>query len=390
MKRITLFSVAILSACTIGVTTPLKANAEVYYSTSVSRPSEGDTWFRNVGDGTDTLNYENGKWVLAMSDSIRRKNAYHQYVVDVYEPNAQAISEAQAKQNAYIDSAIENPNLYQSLPDSKAMSVYVMRVTNGQPFKGTVRIPKVTIPDQVPIKSANTFVSANVPVMLSVVGTSSSSESNSDSTSSANSSSSAESNNSSSSAQSTSSSAESNNSSSSAQSTSSSAESNNSSSSAQSTSSSAESSGSSSSAQESVESNITNSSIKDSESNAASQIQSNGNATATTNAAKTTTKNVASATTKSVAMNTSNNSSDTTKNVSTKSPVVNSTTSSNQSKNQTSSSASSMSKIKKNMNNMLPQTDEAKSNVVTFGLLTLFVSMIGFISIFRYKDGSKI
>ncbi|MCC3162234.1 hypothetical protein [Lactiplantibacillus pentosus] len=374
MKRITLFSVAILSACTIGVTTPLKANAEVYYSTSVSRPSEGDTWFRNVGDGTDTLNYENGKWVLAMSDSIRRKNAYHQYVVDVYEPNAQAISEAQAKQNAYIDSAIENPNLYQSLPDSKAMSVYVMRVTNGQPFKGTVRIPKVTIPDQVPIKSANTFVSANVPVMLSVVGTSSSSESNSDSTSSANSSSSAESNNSSSSAQSTSSSAESNNSSSSAQSTSSSAES----------------SGSSSSAQESVESNITNSSIKDSESNAASQIQSNGNATATTNAAKTTTKNVASATTKSVAMNTSNNSSDTTKNVSTKSPVVNSTTSSNQSKNQTSSSASSMSKIKKNMNNMLPQTDEAKSNVVTFGLLTLFVSMIGFISIFRYKDGSKI
>ncbi|MCT4451122.1 hypothetical protein [Lactiplantibacillus plantarum] len=343
MKRITLFSVAILSACTIGVTTPLKANAEVYYSTSVSRPSEGDTWFRNVGDGTDTLNYENGKWVLAMSDSIRRENAYHQYVVDVYEPNAQAISEAQAKRNAYIDSAIENPNLYQSLPDSKAMSVYVMRVTNGQPFKGTVRIPKVTIPDQVPIKSANTFVSANVPVMLSVVGTSSSSESNSDSTSSANSSSSAESNN------------------------------------------------SSSSAQESVESNITNSSIKDSESNAASQIQSNGNATATTNAAKTTTKNVASATTKSVAMNTSNNSSDTTKNVSTKSPVVNSTTSSsNQSKNQTSSSASSMSKIKKNMNNMLPQTDEAKSNVVTFGLLTLFVSMIGFISIFRYKDGSKI
>ncbi|WP_441001913.1 hypothetical protein AAD062_10560 [Lactiplantibacillus plantarum] len=98
MKRITLFSVAILSACTIGVTTPLKANAEVYYSTSVSRPSEGDTWFRNVGDGTDTLNYENGKWVLAMSDSIRRENAYHQYVVDVYEPNAQAISEAQAKQ----------------------------------------------------------------------------------------------------------------------------------------------------------------------------------------------------------------------------------------------------------------------------------------------------
>lgn len=330
MKRITLFSVAILSACTIGVTTPLKANAEVYYSTSVSQPSEGDTWFRNVGDGTDTLNYENGKWVLAMSDSIRRKNAYHQYVVDVYEPNAQAISEAQAKQNAYIDSAIENPNLYQSLPDSKAMSVYVMRVTNGQSFKGTVRIPKVTIPDQVPIKSANTFVSANVPVMLSVVGTRSSSESNSDSTSSANSSSSAE-------------------------------------------------------------SNITNSSIKDSESNAASQIQSNGNATATTNAAKTTTKNVASATTKSVAMNTSNNSSDTTKNVSTKSPVLNSTTSSsNQSKNQTSSSASSMSKIKKNMNNMLPQTDEAKSNVVTFGLLTLFVSMIGFISIFRYKDGSKI
>ena len=359
MKRITLFSVAILSACTIGVTTPLKANAEVYYSTSVSRPSEGDTWFRNVGDGTDTLNYENGKWVLAMSDSIRRKNAYHQYVVDVYEPNAQAISEAQAKQNAYIDSAIENPNLYQSLPDSKAMSVYVMRVTNGQSFKGTVRIPKVTIPDQVPIKSANTFVSANVPVMLSVVGTSSSSESNSDSTSSANSSSSAESNNSSSSAQSTSSSSKS--------------------------------SGSSSSAQESVESNITNSSIKDSESNAASQIQSNGNATATTNAAKTTTKNVASATTKSVAMNTSNNSSDTTKNVSTKSPVLNSTTSSsNQSKNQTASSASSMSKIKKNMNNMLPQTDEAKSNVVTFGLLTLFVSMIGFISIFRYKDGSKI
>lgn len=359
MKRITLFSVAILSACTIGVTTPLKANAEVYYSTSVSRPSEGDTWFRNVGDGTDTLNYENGKWVLAMSDSIRRENAYHQYVVDVYEPNAQAISEAQAKQNAYIDSAIENPNLYQSLPDSKAMSVYVMRVTNGQSFKGTVRIPKVTIPDQVPIKSANTFVSANVPVMLSVVGTSSSSESNSDSTSSANSSSSAESNNSSSSAQSTSSSSKS--------------------------------SGSSSSAQESVESNITNSSIKDSESNAASQIQSNGNATATTNAAKTTTKNVASATTKSVAMNTSNNSSNTTKNVSTKSPVVNSTTSSsNQSKNQTSSSASSMSKIKKNMNNMLPQTDEAKSNVVTFGLLTLFVSMIGFISIFRYKDGSKI
>ncbi|MCT0162887.1 hypothetical protein [Lactiplantibacillus pentosus] len=359
MKRITLFSVAILSACTIGVTTPLKANAEVYYSTSVSRPSEGDTWFRNVGDGTDTLNYENGKWVLAMSDSIRRENAYHQYVVDVYEPNAQAISEAQAKQNAYIDSAIENPNLYQSLPDSKAMSVYVMRVTNGQSFKGTVRIPKVTIPDQVPIKSANTFVSANVPVMLSVVGTSSSSESNSDSTSSANSSSSAESNNSSSSAQSTSSSSKS--------------------------------SGSSSSAQESVESNITNSSIKDSESNAASQIQSNGNATATTNAAKTTTKNVASATTKSVAMNTSNNSSDTTKNVSTKSPVVNSTTSSsNQSKNQTSSSAISMSKIKKNMNNMLPQTDEAKSNVVTFGLLTLFVSMIGFISIFRYKDGSKI
>lgn len=359
MKRITLFSVAILSACTIGVTTPLKANAEVYYSTSVSRPSEGDTWFRNVGDGTDTLNYENGKWVLAMSDSIRRENAYHQYVVDVYEPNAQAISEAQAKQNAYIDSAIENPNLYQSLSDSKAMSVYVMRVTNGQSFKGTVRIPKVTIPDQVPIKSANTFVSANVPVMLSVVGTRSSSESNSDSTSSANSSSSAESNNSSSSAQSTSSSSKS--------------------------------SGSSSSAQESVESNITNSSIKDSESNAASQIQSNGNATATTNAAKTTTKNVASATTKSVAMNTSNNSSDTTKNVSTKSPVVNSTTSSsNQSKNQTSSSASSMSKIKKNMNNMLPQTDEAKSNVVTFGLLTLFVSMIGFISIFRYKDGSKI
>ncbi|WP_426402226.1 hypothetical protein [Lactiplantibacillus plantarum] len=359
MKRITLFSVAILSACTIGVTTPLKANAEVYYSTSVSRPSEGDTWFRNVGDGTDTLNYENGKWVLAMSDSIRRENAYHQYVVDVYEPNAQAISEAQAKQNAYIDSAIENPNLYQSLPDSKTMSVYVMRVTNGQSFKGTVRIPKVTIPDQVPIKSANTFVSANVPVMLSVVGTSSSSESNSDSTSSANSSSSAESNNSSSSARSTSSSSKS--------------------------------SGSSSSAQESVESNITNSSIKDSESNAASQIQSNGNATATTNAAKTTTKNVASATTKSVAMNTSNNSSDTTKNVSTKSPVVNSTTSSsNQSKNQTSSSASSMSKIKKNMNNMLPQTDEAKSNVVTFGLLTLFVSMIGFISIFRYKDGSKI
>lgn len=343
MKRITLFSVAILSACTIGVTTPLKANAEVYYSTSVSRPSEGDTWFRNVGDGTDTLNYENGKWVLAMSDSIRRKNAYHQYVVDVYEPNAQAISEAQAKQNAYIDSAIENPNLYQSLPDSKAMSVYVLRVTNGQSFKGTVRIPKVTIPDQVPIKSANTFVSANVPVMLSVVGTRSSSESNSDSTSSANSSSSAESNN------------------------------------------------SSSSAQESVESNITNSSIKDSESNAASQIQSNGNATATTNAAKTTTKNVASATTKSVAMNTSNNSSDTTKNVSTKSPVVNPTTSSsNQSKNQTSSSASSMSKIKKNINNTLPQTDEAKSNVVTFGLLTLFVSMIGFISIFRYKDGSKI
>lgn len=359
MKRITLFSVAILSASTIGVTTPLKANAEVYYSTSVSRPSEGDTWFRNVGDGTDTLNYENGKWVLAMSDSIRRENAYHQYVVDVYEPNAQAISEAQAKQNAYIDSAIENPNLYQSLPDSKAMSVYVMRVTNGQPFKGTVRIPKVTIPDQVPIKSANTFVSANVPVMLSVVGTSSSSESNSDSTSSANSSSSAESKNSSSSAQSTSSSSKS--------------------------------SGSSSSAQESVESNITNSSIKDSESNAVSQIQSNGNATATTNAAKTTTKNVASATTKSVAMNTSNNSSDTTKNVSTKSPVVNSTTSSsNQSKNQTSSSASSMSKIKKNMNNMLPQTDEAKSNVVTFGLLTLFVSMIGFISIFRYKDGSKV
>ncbi|MCW6134496.1 hypothetical protein LDK38_15415 [Lactiplantibacillus plantarum] len=359
MKRITLFSVAILSACTIGVTTPLKANAEVYYSTSVSRPSEGDTWFRNVGDGTDTLNYENGKWVLAMSGSIRRENAYHQYVVDVYEPNAQAISEAQAKQNAYIDSAIENPNLYQSLPDSKTMSVYVMRVTNGQSFKGTVRIPKVTIPDQVPIKSANTFVSANVPVMLSVVGTSSSSESNSDSTSSANSSSSAESNNSSSSARSTSSSSKS--------------------------------SGSSSSAQESVESNITNSSIKDSESNAASQIQSNGNATATTNAAKTTTKNVASATTKSVAMNTSNNSSDTTKNVSTKSPVVNSTTSSsNQSKNQTASSASSMSKIKKNMNNMLPQTDEAKSNVVTFGLLTLFVSMIGFISIFRYKDGSKI
>lgn len=361
MKRITLFSVAILSACTIGVTTPLKANAEVYYSTSVSRPSEGDTWFRNVGDGTDTLNYENGKWVLAMSDSIRRENAYHQYVVDVYEPNAQAISEAQAKQNAYIDSAIENPNLYQSLPDSKAMSVYVMRVTNGQSFKGTVRIPKVTIPDQVPIKSANTFVSANVPVMLSVVGTStsSSSESNSDSTSSANSSSSAESNNSSSSAQSTSSSSKS--------------------------------SGYSSSAQESAESNITNSSIKDSESNAASQIQSNGNATATTNAAKTTTKNVASATTKSVAMNTSNNSSDTTKNVSTKSPVVNSTTSSsNQSKNQTSSSASSMSKIKKNMKNMLPQTDEAKSNVVTFGLLTLFVSLIGFISIFRYKDGSKI
>ncbi|MCT1241317.1 hypothetical protein [Lactiplantibacillus plantarum] len=359
MKRITLFSVAILSACTIGVTTPLKANAEVYYSTSVSRPSEGDTWFRNVGDGTDTLNYENGKWVLAMSDSIRRENAYHQYVVDVYEPNAQAISEAQAKQNAYIDSAIENPNLYQSLPDSKTMSVYVMRVTNGQSFKGTVRIPKVTIPDQVPIKSANTFVSANVPVMLSVVGTSSSSESNSDSTSSANSSSSAESNNSSSSAWSTSSSSKS--------------------------------SGSSSSAQESVESNITNSSIKDSESNAASQIQSNGNTTATTNAAKTTTKNVASATTKSVAMNTSNNSSDTTKNVSTKSPVVNSTTSSsNQSKNQTASSASSMSKIKKNMNNMLPQTDEAKSNVVTFGLLTLFVSMIGFISIFRYKDGSKI
>ncbi|WP_047999381.1 LPXTG cell wall anchor domain-containing protein [Lactiplantibacillus herbarum] len=353
MKKVTLFSIAVLSACTISVTTPLQATAETYYSATVSQPVEGDVWFRNVGDGTDTLSYENGKWVLEMSDSARRKTAYHQYVVNIYEPNTQAISEAQAKQDAYIDSAIKNPSLYQSLPDSETMSVYAMRVTDGQIFKGTVRIPKVIVPNQVPIKTASTFVNDDVPVMLSVVNagsaTDSGSESGSESSSSA-------------------SSAESNTSSSATQSSSESSTLNS----------------------NSVDTSSANSSTKSSKTNTDNQAQNDGSSTATTSAVKTTTDNTASATTKAAKTTTNSTTPTTTKTVSVQSSVASSDNSNNKSNSQASSSVSSTSAIKKGINNMLPQTDEAKSNLVTFGILTMLVSMIGFISIFRYKDGSKI
>lgn len=370
MKRITLFSVAALSALTIGTFAPLTIQAATYFSdtTKVAQPKEGDTWFRNVGDGTDTLSYENGEWVLEMSDSARRKAAHHQYVTDVYEPNAQAISEATALQNSYIDNAIKDPNRYQSLPASETMSVYVMRVTNGQRFQGTVKIPKVTVPDSVATKMASTFVSDDVPVMLPVINTGDQSSSESSSSSS------------SSSASSSISSSVTNNSSSST---------NSSESSVSGSSSSSVSALSSSDKALTDESNTSlSSNTKDSSSTDNPKANKNSeSSTATTSANNTVTKDVPNKTTSANAANkpltTTTGSDDDQLKVSSSSDKASVVATP---KNNDNNSPKQLSTIAKDISKKLPQTNEAKNNLTTFGILSLITGLIGALSFSRFKN----
>lgn len=378
MKRITLLSVAALSALTIGTFTPLTVRAATYFSdtTKVAQPKEGDTWFRDVGDGTDTLSYENGEWVLEMSDSARRKAAHHQYVTDVYEPNAQAISEATSLQNSYIDNAIKDPNRYQSLPASETMSVYIMRVTDGERFQGTVKIPKVTVPNSVATKMASTFVSDDVPVMLPVINTGDQSSSESSSSSSSSSASSSASNSSSSSI----SSSVTNNSSSST---------NSSESSVSGSSSSSVSALSSSDKAGFNESNTSlNSNTKDSSSTDNPKANKNSeSSTATTSANNTVTKDVPNKTTSANAANkpltTTTGSDDAQLKVSSSSDKASVVATP---KNNNNNSPKQLSAIVKKISKKLPQTNEAKNNLATFGILSLITGLIGALSFSRFKN----
>ena len=378
MKRITLLSVAALSALTIGTFAPLTVRAATYFSetTKVSQPKEDDTWFRDVGDGTDTLSYENGEWVLEMSDSARRKAAYHQYVTNVYEPNAQAISEATALQNSYIDNAIKDPNRYQSLPASETMSVYVMRVTDGERFQGTVKIPKVTVPDSVATKMASTFVSADVPVMLPVINTGDQSSTESSSSSNSSSTSSSASNSSSSVISSSVT---------------------NSSSSSTSSSESSMSGSSSSSVSDSSNSgkagfNESNTSLSSSTKDSSSADNpktdtSNESSTATTSANNTVTKDVPSKTTSTTATNqpltTTTGSDDDQLKASSSSDKASVVATP---KNNNNNSQKQLSTIAKKISKKLPQTNEAKNNLATFGILSLITGLIGALSFSRFKN----
>lgn len=375
MKRITLLSVAALSALTIGTFAPLTIRAATYFSetTKVSQPKEGDTWFRDVGDGTDTLSYENGEWVLEMSDSARRKVAHHQYVTDVYEPNAQAISEATALQNSYIDNAIKDPNRYQSLPASETMSVYVMRVTDGEHFQGTVKIPKVTVPDSVATKMASTFVSDDVPVMLPVINTGNQSSSESSSSSSSSSTSSSASNSSSSAI------------SGSVINSSSSSVSSSESSVSESSSSSVSDSSNSGKAGFNESNTSLSSNIKDSSSvdNPKTNTNSEGS-TATTSAKRTVTKDMPSKATSTTATNkplTTTESDDQLKNSNSSDKVSVAIAPKNNN-----NSPKQLSTIAKDISKKLPQTNEAKNNLATFGILSLITGLIGALSFSRFKN----
>lgn len=99
----------------------------------------GDTWERNVGDGIDTYEYQNGKWTPKSSTSLRRKDAYYKEVII---PNQKAIAEKETEIQKYVEKIKSSEavrELFNLLPDEKAM---VFKYVDGEDY----RIPKVDVP----------------------------------------------------------------------------------------------------------------------------------------------------------------------------------------------------------------------------------------------------
>ncbi|MGG5372824.1 LPXTG cell wall anchor domain-containing protein [Enterococcus sp. AZ196] len=124
---------------------------------SIEKPSgsisDGDTWVRDVGDGTDTYTFKQGEWLPKVSSSIRRSEAKERYNKDVYEPN-------RIKQSLYIDNALKDPDAFKTTPENE---VEYLTLGEGNE-KATVRIPKI----EVDSKKANSsfYIDELVPLML--------------------------------------------------------------------------------------------------------------------------------------------------------------------------------------------------------------------------------
>ena len=168
MKRnALLFSAAVLGLLAFGaVSNSDNVSAATYFgeTTEVANPVEGDTWFRNVGDGNDTLSFTNGAWTVALSTSARRVAALEKYKTEVYEPSVKANEDAHNLSQTYLNQAIADPEHFSATPEADVE--YVLVIGNNA---GNYRIPKVEIPAVAEFPPL-AFVSAELPVMLPVIG----------------------------------------------------------------------------------------------------------------------------------------------------------------------------------------------------------------------------
>ena len=172
MKKRILLGLA--TATTLAMFAPTTAEAmEWFNQLDIPVTAEyGDYWTRNVGDGEDTFRYEGSKWELISSTSERRK-------VAIEEQNALARQREEVRRkleelrDSYMENAMENPDYYKDSPENEVEYVYISRIamtpSGTKRFNGTVRIPKVNIPERIPEYYGSVYVDENLPELLPIV-----------------------------------------------------------------------------------------------------------------------------------------------------------------------------------------------------------------------------
>lgn len=158
----------------LAVSTQVNANTWSYNQPNEPQDAkEGDYWERNVGDGIDSFYFKDGKWKLTFSTSQRREKAAEAQNNLARQREAE-IDRLNQLRDSYMENAMQDPNYYQSTPESEVEYVYINQITitsSGEKrFKGTVRIPKVEIPERLPEYYVTPYVDANVPEFLPIIG----------------------------------------------------------------------------------------------------------------------------------------------------------------------------------------------------------------------------
>lgn len=172
MKKRILLGLA--TATTLAMFAPTTAEAMEWFNQTdmPTTAEEGDVWTRNVGDGEDTFNYENSKWKLTFTTSERRKKAAEEQNA-LARQREEEIKKLDELRNSYMENAMENLDYYKDIPESEVEYVYIMRVsmTSSGPkrFNGTVRIPKVNIPERIPEYYGSVYVDEKLPELLPIV-----------------------------------------------------------------------------------------------------------------------------------------------------------------------------------------------------------------------------